>query len=219
MTTANINRRAKGEKTRHKILTAAIKVIARSGIKGTTHRAVALQAETQLSLTTYYFKDIKELIREAISLSSEIILASSRDELSEVFNILDSLDAASLRKISTKEKIGEQLSHIAASHMYDNIVHRSTGLAVEQIFFTEMLYSEELKDLANQHISALLAPFTRIASYFNKVDPEIDGELTLIAITRIQYKYLATPKEEVKFDDIHKLIRRQISWLLGIKRQ
>ena len=82
-----------------------------------------------------------------------------------------------------------------------------------------MLYCEELKDLAKKHIGLLLVPFHRFASYFNKIDPEIDAELTVIVITRIQYKYLATPKDEVDFDELHKLITRQISWVMGLKRQ
>ena len=67
MSVTNINRRAKGEQTRNKILEAAIEVIAKLGVKGTTHRAVALQADTQLSLTTYYFKDIKDFPTEIVT--------------------------------------------------------------------------------------------------------------------------------------------------------
>jgi DNA-binding transcriptional regulator YbjK len=37
----------------------------------TIHRAIASHAKIQLSLTTYYFKDIQELIPQAISLSSK----------------------------------------------------------------------------------------------------------------------------------------------------
>lgn len=219
MSTSQVNRRSKGEKTRLKILLAAIEVIAVSGIKGTTHRAVAAKANTQLSLTTYYFKDIKELIREAISLSSKTILNSTQEEWNQVFTLLNSFDAATLRKISVKEEVCKQLSIVAAKHMYDNIIHNPTSLAVEQVFFTEMLYSEELKDLANVHISSLLVPFTRFASYFNKVDAEIDAELLVIIITRLQYKYLGTPKDEVNYDELHRLIKRQISWIMGLKRQ
>ena len=219
MSTAQVNRRSKGEKTRLKILHAAIEIIAEYGIKGTTHRAVAAKANTQLSLTTYYFKDIKELVREAITLSSDIILNSTQDEWHQVFTLLKSFDAVTLRKVSVKEAICKELSQIAADHMYRNIINNRTTLAVEQVFFTEMLYSEELKDLAKEHINALLIPFTRFASFFNKVDPEIDGELMLIAITRLQYKYLGTPKDEVNSEELHKLIKRQISWIMGLKRQ
>ena len=52
--------RPKGEKTRQKILAATLRVIASEGVRGTTHRVIAKEAGVQLSLTTYYFKDLNE---------------------------------------------------------------------------------------------------------------------------------------------------------------
>ena len=219
MSSNSINRRAKGEQTRNRILEAAIEVIAKLGVKGTTHRAVALQADTQLSLTTYYFKDIKELVREAISLSSSRFLSASQNVWQQAFDLLDGFDATTLRKASIKEGICEQLSNVAAIHLYGNIINRSTLLAVEQVFLTEKLYSDEIKALADEHVLGLINPFTKMASYFNKVDPEIDAELAMLALTRIEYKYLGMPKENVDLDDIQRLVKRQIGYMMGLKRQ
>ena len=47
-------RRSKGERTKHLILESAIAILAKQGIKGATHRAIASHANIQLSLTTYY---------------------------------------------------------------------------------------------------------------------------------------------------------------------
>ncbi len=219
MATTSITRRAKGEKTRNKILEAAIVVIAKLGVKGTTHRAVALEAETQLSLTTYYFKDIKELVKEAIDLGSQRFSQSSNIALQNMFNLLEPLDAAALRTVSIKEQLCEQMSIISAQHLYDNIIHRSTLLALEQVFFTETLYSPEIKQLADKHIDGILAPFTKMASYFNKIDPEVDAELAMNALTRTEYKYLSMPKDEVNIDEIKRLVKRQLGYLMGLKRQ
>ncbi|WP_068545666.1 TetR/AcrR family transcriptional regulator [Thalassotalea crassostreae] len=219
MSTQKVNRRAKGEQTRLKILQAAIEVIATQGVKATTHRAVAQKADTQLSLTTYYFKDIKELVREAILLSSDQMLYTSSEEWRQAFELLDSYDATSLRKVSVREQLCEQLSNLAAHHMYENILQRPIGLAVEQIFFTEMVYSAELKDLANKHIDIMLNQFIMFARYFNKVDPEVDAELTMIALTRTQYKYLSMDNTDINLSDILVLVKRQLSWVMGLKRQ
>ena len=68
-----VQRRSKGELTREKILLSAINVLAFNGIKGATHRAIANHAEIQLSLTTYYFKDISDLVQNAFQLNSEYL--------------------------------------------------------------------------------------------------------------------------------------------------
>jgi DNA-binding transcriptional regulator YbjK len=97
-----VQRRTKGELTREKILISAINVLAFNGIKGTTHRAIANHAEIQLSLTTYYFKDIGDLVQNAFQLNSEHLRTRTDKILSKAFTILENVDKASLKKVSVK---------------------------------------------------------------------------------------------------------------------
>jgi len=57
--------RSDGKKKRDKILEATLSIIVREGIRGVRHRAVAKEADVSLSSTTYYFKDIHDLITDA----------------------------------------------------------------------------------------------------------------------------------------------------------
>ncbi len=219
MSSANVTRRSKGEQTRQKILEAAIEVIAQSGIKGTTHRAVAQQANIQLSLTTYYFVDIKELITEAITMSCERYLANGQDALNELISAITFYDAATLRKASTKQVLCEKLSQIIAGYVYDNIINQRTSMAVQQVFLTERLYIPKLKELAQKHVEITEERFYKFCSFFNKIDPEIDAELTMIVITRIESRYINTPVEQIDKDLILRLVRRQFGFVLGLKKQ
>lgn len=56
---------SKGEQTRTKILRAAQQVIAENGVGGVSHRAIAAQAGVKLSLTSYYFGSLAELLEAA----------------------------------------------------------------------------------------------------------------------------------------------------------
>ena len=51
---------------RERIVRAAIDVVAKSGIEGLTHRAVAAVAEVPLGSTTYYFSSLDDLLEAAI---------------------------------------------------------------------------------------------------------------------------------------------------------
>lgn len=62
---------------RNRIARAAVAVVARDGIDGLTHRAVAKEADVPLGSTTYHFADKDELLRSAI----EIAQAADRDML------------------------------------------------------------------------------------------------------------------------------------------
>ena len=49
------------------MLEAALRVIGRSGIRAATHRAVAAEAGTSLSATTYYFASGEDLLEQAFA--------------------------------------------------------------------------------------------------------------------------------------------------------
>jgi DNA-binding transcriptional regulator YbjK len=54
---------------RERIAAAAIRVVAREGIDGLTHRAVAREADVPLGSTSYHFADKDELLRSAVELA------------------------------------------------------------------------------------------------------------------------------------------------------
>lgn len=69
---------------RDRIAAAAIQVVARDGIDGLTHRAVAKEADVPLGSTSYHFADKADLLRSAVELAEEV----NRDVLT---GILESL--------------------------------------------------------------------------------------------------------------------------------
>ncbi len=59
------------EQRRQAILDAAMRLIVRDGVRAVRHRAVAAEAQVPLSATTYYFKDIDDLITDTFALFVE----------------------------------------------------------------------------------------------------------------------------------------------------
>ena len=55
------------EQRRQDILDAAMRIVVRDGVRGVRHRAVAAEASVPLSATTYYFKDIDDLLTDAFA--------------------------------------------------------------------------------------------------------------------------------------------------------
>jgi DNA-binding transcriptional regulator YbjK len=64
---AAVARQARGEERRREVLEAALRVIGTSGIRAATHRAVAAEAGTSLSATTYYFASGEDLLEQAFA--------------------------------------------------------------------------------------------------------------------------------------------------------
>jgi DNA-binding transcriptional regulator YbjK len=211
-----IKRRSKGEKTREKILIAAIEVLALNGIKGTTHRAIASHANLQLSLTTYYFKDIQELIHQAFKLNSKRILSHADPVLETAFNIITKVSKKELRKIVTKLALCEQLTNMAVIHLIDTIKHQAIPLTVEQLMFTETQVSPNLRLLSQEHELAQLIPYEELCRFFNKVNPEVDAKIMYTVFSQLRYSQLC---KQVNIDtlNIEQTVRRIISWIMSIK--
>jgi DNA-binding transcriptional regulator YbjK len=62
-----IARQPRGLERRREVLEATLRVIGRSGIRAATHRAVAEEAGTSLSATTYYFASGQDMIGQAFA--------------------------------------------------------------------------------------------------------------------------------------------------------
>lgn len=215
---AVVKRRSKGEQTRNQILNAAIEVLATQGIKGTTHRAIATQAQLQLSLTTYYFKDIKELVHEAFMLSSTQTVSRAGAAWLPAFDVLDSYTRTELKKVALRKELAETLSKMATNYLHTKIKDHPKELAIEQLLFTEIQITPKLRELAKTHRQALILPFIQLCSYFNEDTATLDADIVLTIFTQLEYRNLVVPVDEIDVDNIHQTVERLIYWIMQLKR-
>lgn len=212
-----IKRRSKGERTKHQILEATINVLAKKGIKGTTHRAIAKLADIQLSLTTYYFKDIEELIHQAIILNSEMFLSSSDEAWIKIFTLIKSYDKATFRKSATKVILTKEIINILNELCTYKIKNKQNELAVEQILFTQRHVNPALSEIADKHRQALLEPYIELCQYFACKNIEIDADLLLTTIKQIEFRYLGVTLTDKNISDIEAMLTRIIPLILKVK--
>ena len=207
--------RPRGEQTRQKILDATLAVIARDGVRGTTHRAIAQQAGVQLSLTTYYFRDLNELI----SLAFQAFMQRDYDTLTEqwnrAFRYLDQFSPDDVHDVGVRKRIVEYCTKRIVEHVRHGLTNSPEGLAVEQHFFFEALSDPELQELSAEHRKRLLQPIVRFCAYFNPDDPETDASLLLGTITRLEYEALATAHDGIDYRTIRNEIRRIVGWIVN----
>lgn len=214
--TAPKKRRSKGERTREKILLSAIEVLAFNGLKGATHRAIANHAGLQLSLTTYYFKDIQELTHQAFKLNSEHILSRSDRILEASFTAITKIDKKDLKKALIRKSLCEEISTLITNHLIDNIKNQAISLAVEQLMLTETQVSPQLRLLTKEHELAQLVPYQQLCSFFNKSTAEVDAKIIYTVFSQLQYEQLPN-QVNINSNLIEQTTRRLISWIMSIK--
>ncbi|MEM1111981.1 MAG: TetR family transcriptional regulator [Pseudomonadota bacterium] len=209
-------RQQRGQQTRERILDATLELIAAEGIAAVTHRAVAARAGVQHSLTTYYFKDLMQLLTEAF----EKFAQRGRPELEQtwtrLFDYLDQFSEAELASDSIREEVHVTLADAASDYVSAQLRKRKGGLAVEQSFLLYARRNKAMRPVANAHLRSLREPITRLCSYFNTHDPEVDAELLLGALMRLEYEAssgLAGRDENQR----RTLLARQLAWIMGLQ--
>ncbi len=207
--------RPRGEQTRQKILEATLNVIAREGVRGTTHRAVAKEASVQLSLTTYYFRDLNELISLAFQVFMERDQGTLARQWEKAFRYLDQFSPGELRRPDVRIRIVDYCTKRIVEHVRHGLAEHPEGLAVEHHFFYEALNVPELQELSALHRSRLLQPIVRFCEYFNGDDPETDASLLFGTITRLEYQALSSAPDNVDYRSIRNEIRRIVGWIVN----
>lgn len=205
------SRRAKGEQTRQAILEATLRLIVRKGHNAVTHRAVAAEANVNLSLTTYYFKDLKELISEAF----EHYRARVEREVDTTWErLLQFLQTAPMASQAERCQLRDYLADFATGYVSDVITHRPSGLVLEMTFFFDLHLEPELRACAMQLRKRFENGFVVFCEKLGSPQPKVDAALLLNTVQTIEYMGLATG--EIDRDVIYAQFARVLGCIIGV---
>lgn len=195
---AKKQKKSKGSKRREAILEGAIRVIARAGTRGATHRAVAAEADVPLAATTYYF-------------------ASRDDLLAEAFKHLAATEIAALD--AGVEELPATLSVEYTAAMFASIVaidlaKNRERIRAEMEMHIEAGRSPELRETHRAWEQAAMRFFMAAVAAAGSTEPEADAALVLSVITGIQLGELAEPTPKLERDVLGPLMRRLLHALI-----
>ncbi|MCG9746896.1 TetR family transcriptional regulator [Shewanella sp. Isolate8] len=160
-----ITHRADGEARRVAILEATLRLIIREGVRGVRHRAVATEAQVPLASTTYYFKDIKDLISDALTYFAEKTLWMNNTLEEKSFQLLEVLKADS--ELMPLDNIAVHLTEFLCEHIQTQVSHKDDRI-LELAFHEEALrnpvLAEAIQLLDNGFIRTIEQFFTALGS-------------------------------------------------------
>ena len=204
--TVTKSRRAKGEQTRRLILEAALRLIVAHGHKAVTHRAVAAEADVNLSLTTYYFKDLKALISEAFEHYRERIERETQETWTEVFDYIASHPADTPQQAAALQ---QRLADWATDYIMEQVTQRPAGLVLEMTLFYDMHLEPALRLAAGALRARFKTDFVTLCTKLGSDRPEVDAELFLGTLQRLEYEGLAAgaqPERSTIFNQMYRLL-------------
>jgi TetR/AcrR family transcriptional regulator, regulator of biofilm formation and stress response len=105
---------------RRAIIEAAVEVIAENGIDAVTHRRVAAAAGVPVGSTTYYFKDLKDLVHAALSHATDLTV-QGLDQWSQALEA--STDPAATLAELTGDYLAERDRFRTVNELYTAAAH------------------------------------------------------------------------------------------------
>lgn len=188
-------RRAGSEQRRQAILEAALAIIVKDGIRAVRHRAVAREADVPLSATTYYFKDISDLIADTFTLFAERALTEVIEPFKQkAFELLSNFSRDTLANPDSRAQMVTTFGTMLAAFITDEFHQRREHLVAEQAFLQEAVLDERLRDLADLYLRQQLESLKIATEMFGCSNPRLDAELILSTMMTIEQRLLVHPE-------------------------
>ena len=178
------------EQRRQLILDAAMRIVVRDGVRGVRHRAVAAEAGVPLSATTYYFKDIDDLINDTFAQYVERSAAYMARLWQGTEDTLRALMAKGNGSQHARAALADEIAQMAASYLQHQLETRREHLMAEQAFHQAALINPRLALLVRSHQQIFLQGAGHIFEVLGSRQPQQDAEVLTAIIGRMEYQGL-----------------------------
>ena len=208
--------RARSEQRRKAILEGALRLVVTEGVRGVRHRAVAKEADVPLSATTYYFKDIGDLIADTFTLFAEQAMNDVVVPLNEdVGRFIGSNDAKMLEDKQVRNQLVEALAALVVAHIHNEIREKRDHLIAEQAFMHESIRDPRLREMAKHYYEHLVMDMKRLCEQIGVNEPEVAADMLMGTIFRIEYEGLLLENpDDFDVERARKILRRQFMALV-----
>lgn len=196
-------RQKRGAETRAQVLDATLRVLARSGPRGVTHRAVAAEAGTSLRATTYYFDNREDLLAQALEHYADKAIAR--------FEHLR-IPPQALQGVGDNLLAGA--AAVLAQVVIGDVVDDRDGLVAEYELLLELGRNPSLEPTYQRWQSALLDMLRSYTIAFGSDDPDLDARLVLATLRGLELEALAAPSKTVSRDRLEAAFRRLLAPLV-----
>ena len=204
------------EQRRQSILDAAMRIIVRDGVRAVRHRAVAAEAGVPLSATTYYFKDINDLITDTFAQFVEHGAASLARMWAESESDLQFMATGMQGDEPTRRAIVDQIVERALLHVRNQLVGNRDRLLAEQALRLEALNNPALMELARTHQQILSTGVAHFFAVLGSKQPEADAQMLTAIILRMEYLGLLVGLENIDVEETRGILKRYLYLVTGL---
>lgn len=209
--------RKRSELRRQAILDAAMRIIVREGVRAVRHRAVAAEAEVPLSATTYYFKDINDLITDTFAQFVEHSAAYMAKFWSRTQGVLEEMFGRLDGSPEARRAMADEIARLAVEYVRYQVLNRRDHLLAEQAFQQEALLNPRLHELVRAYGQILTQGVVQFFEVLGSQQPQQDAKLLTAIILRMQYEGLLEEVEDLDGEAMLATLRRYMYLVLELQ--
>ena len=184
----------RGEESRRRILDATLVLIAKRGLHGITHRAIAAEAGVPLSLTTYFFNGMNDLIEQTFDHFVQVAAKDNVEMLNQLNLYLSDLPPEILlRSGDARVAVHLEVTRRLANFIRMQAELHSVGLAVELNFLSLYRLDPPVRAKVVAYRAMLVSGIAQLARMVGSDQPEVDASLVLSVIHRLQFECMNLP--------------------------
>lgn len=185
--------RAKGEKSRQAILTAAMVVIAKRGLHAVTHRAIAAEAGVPLSLTTYFFTSLSDLIEQTFDHFVSVTASDNGALLAQIAAYREHYTPEQVGEPATLRRVHQEISRTLSEFILLMAAEHSVSIAVELNYLHLFRHTPELTAKVSAYRAQQVERIANLIRPYAPEQPEIDASLVLGLIHRLEFDCINRP--------------------------
>jgi DNA-binding transcriptional regulator YbjK len=203
------------EQRRQQILDAAMRILIRDGVRAVRHRAVAAEAQVPLSATTYYFKDIDDLLTDAFAQYVERSAAYMAKLWTNTETLLREMVARNDGSADARARLADEIARMTLDYVRHQLLTRRDQLIAEHAFRLEALINPRLAPLVSAHQQILLQGSAQFLEVMGSAQPQVDAQVLTGIIGRMEYQGLLEGPRPHADDEMLAILTRQMHLVLG----
>lgn len=203
------------EQRRQQILDAAMRIVIRDGVRAVRHRAVAAEAQVPLSATTYYFKDIDDLLTDAFAQYVERSAAYMAKLWTNTEALLREMVGRNDGSAEARARLADEIARMTMEYVRHQLQTRRDQLIAEHAFRLEALINPRLASLVAAHQEILLQGSAQFLEVIGSTRPHVDAQVLTGAIGRMEYQGLLGGQRPDADQEMLAILTRQMHLVLG----
>lgn len=176
----------KRDLTKKKIIDATLHLIAQHGLSYLSHRLIAKEANVRLSLTSYYFGSLDNLIEAAFdefNTQSQFYRANVQEQMGKAY--LQCIEQYSPQQV-TLEYISA-LTELLADYFQSGLEERQQNLRIESHFVYELNFPPSLTTKIEDFINTLVEEIELSCQRIGSQNLKSDTYVTVALIRQIEF--------------------------------